>query len=225
MLTRRVQLALVTAASLGLSVSVVAPATGGAQTSTSAAPTTSAAPSSSAVPTSSAAPTTTADASSKGSSSSNGSSSDKGTAKPSTSTSAAEATEGKLSPECQAEVDRLIAEHKKKVEDGTAGSSMIGPVELGYGIINGYGSSGMPDKPECALAKDEAEETSEPQLPDWAKSSELSPEGKEAFAWIHLIIGIATGVIQLAVVLATVNPSMLDALRNGLRAVGINPDK
>ncbi len=84
-----------------------------------------------------------------------------------------------LSEECQAEVDAAKDAHKKAVKDGTAGSSFMGPQELALGIVNGYGSSGMPDEPDC-VEKEKADKPVE--LPDWLKWAELSPEGKEAFA-------------------------------------------
>ncbi|WP_347307182.1 hypothetical protein [Corynebacterium sp. SA-MJD20WY100] len=108
-----------------------------------------------------------------------------------------------LSEECQAEVDAAKDAHKKAVKDGTAGSSFMGPQELALGIVNGYGSSGMPDEPDC-VEKEKADKPVE--LPDWLKWAELSPEGKEAFAWINLILSIIGGLIGLAGTLVKVNP-------------------
>ncbi|KXB56069.1 hypothetical protein HMPREF3227_00679 [Corynebacterium sp. CMW7794] len=118
-------------------------------------------------------------------------------------TDGTETTKTALSKECQAEVDAAKEAHKKAVKDGTAGSSFMGPQELALGIVNGYGSSGMPDKPDCV----EKEKDDKPvELPDWLKWAELSPEGKEAFAWINLILSVIGGLIGLASTLVKVNP-------------------
>ncbi len=114
-----------------------------------------------------------------------------------------EGTKPALSEECQAKVDAAKEAHKKAVKDGTAGSSFMGPQELALGIVNGYGSSGMPDQPDC-VEKEKADKPVE--LPDWLKWAELSPEGKEAFAWINLILSIIGGLIGLASTLVKVNP-------------------
>ncbi|HJG43541.1 hypothetical protein [Corynebacterium phoceense] len=114
-----------------------------------------------------------------------------------------EGTKPALSEECQAEVDAAKEAHKKAVKDGTAGSSFMGPQELALGIVNGYGSSGMPDQPDC-VEKEKADKPVE--LPDWLKWAELSPEGKEAFAWINLILSMIGGLIGLASTLVKVNP-------------------
>lgn len=114
-----------------------------------------------------------------------------------------ETTKPALSEECQDEVDAAKEAHKKAVKDGTAGSSFMGPQELALGIVNGYGSSGMPDQPDC-VEKEKADKPVE--LPDWLKWAELSPEGKEAFAWINLILSMIGGLIGLASTLVKVNP-------------------
>ncbi|MBF9010714.1 hypothetical protein [Corynebacterium phoceense] len=126
-----------------------------------------------------------------------------GTATDGEKTDGTETTKTALSKECQAEVDAAKEAHKKAVKDGTAGSSFMGPQELALGIVNGYGSSGMPDKPDCV----EKEKDDKPvELPDWLKWAELSPEGKEAFAWINLILSVIGGLIGLASTLVKVNP-------------------
>lgn len=126
-----------------------------------------------------------------------------GTATNNEKTDGTETTKTELSKECQAEVDAAKEAHKKAVKDGTAGSSFMGPQELALGIVNGYGSSGMPDKPDCV----EEEKTDKPvELPGWLKWADLSPEGKEAFAWINLILSVIGGLIGLASTLVKVNP-------------------
>ena len=52
-----------------------------------------------------------------------------------------------LSPECADEVNQARKDHEAAVADGTAGSSFMGPQELANGVLNGYGSSGMPEEP------------------------------------------------------------------------------
>lgn len=208
---RRRTLAAATAASLALSL--IIPLNAGAQSSngstgssdtsgSSAQVTSSAAPTSSAAAPTSAAPTSASQTSTPAST----------TAKP-----------GTLSPECKAEVEAARKAHEQAVADGTAGSSFMGPFELGKGIINGYGSSGMPDTPQCVIDSDPANKPAE--FPDWAKSAEMTPEAEEVFAWINLVLSIGAGFIQLALILAKLNPSFLDALRPPLEAMGINTRK
>ena len=54
-----------------------------------------------------------------------------------------------LSQECADQVNQARKDHEAAVADGTAGSSFMGPQELANGVLNGYGSSGMPDTPDC----------------------------------------------------------------------------
>lgn len=129
--------------------------------------------------------------------------------------------ESGLSPECQAEVDQAIADHKVYAENG--GSSFIGPQELVRGIFAGYGSSGLPETPECALppTPEEQEEAIFEQLPDWAQSFRPSDDVREAFGWISMFITLFGGVVQLLTIVASVNPAILDPIRAALTQAGI----
>lgn len=126
-----------------------------------------------------------------------------------------------LSAECQAEVDQAKADHAAQAEAG--GSSFMGPQELLMGAVNGYGSSGMPETPECAQpeTEEEREEQALSQLPDWAQSAVPSPEAREAFAWIGAILGLVGGAAQLLTIVASINPAVLDPIRSALKAAGI----
>src|SRR5699024_10730843 len=75
------------------------------------------------------------------------------------------------SPECQAAIEKPNEDHEAGVQDGTVGSSFMGPQELAFGILNGYGSSGMPTPPECIEEEEEAKADERwEKVPDFAKS-------------------------------------------------------
>ncbi|KAA8725402.1 hypothetical protein [Corynebacterium phocae] len=123
---------------------------------------------------------------------------------------------------CQEEVDKAYADHKKAVDDGTAGSSFIGPKELVFGAISGYGSSGMPKLPDCAKAKPGETKPKTPvKFPEWAKSAESSPEMEEAFEWLSFMAILVGGLIQALAVVAKFNPGILSPIRDALAGAGI----
>src|SRR5699024_1174919 len=75
------------------------------------------------------------------------------------------------SPYCLLAFAKAKEEHEAGVEAGTVGSSSIGPQELAFGILNGYGSSGMPTPPECIEEEEEAKADERwEKVPDFAKS-------------------------------------------------------
>lgn len=154
--------------------------------------------------------------STEGSSSSNAASAD--TKKPEAA-SPSKADTNTVDAACRAEIDRLKQEHKEAAENGTAGSSFMGPQELALGIINGYGSSGMPETPACAINEDG---TTKVELPEWAKSAEMTDEAKEAFAWINMLVGVAGVLVQLVSMLAAINPAFLQDIVNAARNAGFH---
>lgn len=126
--------------------------------------------------------------------------------------------QSKISKECQAEIDKAAADHKAAVKDGTAGSSFMGPGELAQGVLAGYGSSGLPKKPQCQI---DAEANSKPQNPSWAKWNEVSPEVEEVFQWISATLAVAGGLLQFVIVLAKIDPSFLNPLKDALTKANI----
>ena len=126
-----------------------------------------------------------------------------------------------LSPECKAQVDQARKEHEQAVADGTAGSSFMGPEELALGVLNGYGSSGMPAVPDCIDAEKEAKLQKEwDEMPEWVQSARPTETSKEVGAWlagIASLLGVGINVMALAV---QFNPQFRNQLAATLRSMG-----
>lgn len=126
-----------------------------------------------------------------------------------------------LSPECKAQVDQARKEHEQAVADGTAGSSFMGPEELALGVLNGYGSSGMPAVPDCIDAEKEAKLQKEwDEMPEWVQSARPTETSKEVGAWlagIASLLGVGINVMALAV---QFNPEFRNQLAATLRSMG-----
>lgn len=159
-------------------------------------------------------------------SSSNNGSSNSGTASTTTPAAGATTTAPKkvdgvvLSPECQAEVDAAVAEHKQAAANG--GSSFVGPQELIDGMSSGYGSSGMPDNPECVKTEKEKKIQADwDKMPEWVQSARPNETADEVFSWIGVIMATLAGLMQVAVMAAKFNPALLDPVRDALRAANI----
>lgn len=132
-----------------------------------------------------------------------------------------------LSAECQAQVDKYIADHKAKVEAGTAGSSFTGPQELLNGLSSGYGLHGMPEKPACVAAEKDAaakakEEENWSKMPEWAQSARPSEETKEIFSWVSIALTGVAAVVQALAMVAKSNPAILEPVKEMLRNAGVN---
>ena len=132
-----------------------------------------------------------------------------------------------LSAECQAQVDKAKQAHKDAFENGTAGSSFMGPQELLKGIFNGYGSSGMPKTPDCVAAEQNAadkakEEEKWSKMPEWAQSARPSEETKEVFSWISVALTGVAAVVQALAMVAKSNPALLEPVKEMLRNAGVN---
>ena len=126
-----------------------------------------------------------------------------------------------LSEECANQVRKAQEEHEKAVTDGTAGSSFMGPQELGLGILNGYGSSGMPAEPDCVQAeKDAALEKEWDEMPDWVQSARPNDTAEEVFAWIGGAVALLSVGINLLAAVAQSNPAVLNDLRTFLKSHG-----
>ena len=126
-----------------------------------------------------------------------------------------------LSPECKAQVDQARKEHEQAVADGTAGSSFMGPEELALGVLNGYGSSGMPAVPDCIDAEKEAKLQKEwDEMPEWVQSARPTETSREIGAWmagIASLLGVSVNVMALAV---QFNPQFRNQLAATLRSMG-----
>lgn len=125
-----------------------------------------------------------------------------------------------LSAGCQEEVDKAKEEHEKAVAEGTVGSSLIGPEELVQGLGNGYGSSGMPEVPECV----EEEQTEEDwkDMPEWMMSLKPGAPAAEIISIVSTVVGLGAAVIQGLVIVAQVNPAVLEPVRAALKQAGFN---
>lgn len=170
--------------------------------------------------------TTAAPAANGGSSDSQGSGSSNSGAASTTTPAGATTTAPKpvdgvvLSPECQAEVDAAVDAHKQVAANG--GSSFVGPKELIDGMSSGYGSSGMPDTPECVKTEKEKKiEADWDKMPEWLQSARPNETADEVFSWIGVIMATLAGLLQVAVMATKINPALLDPVRDALRAANI----
>ncbi|MDO5031414.1 hypothetical protein [Corynebacterium sp.] len=126
-----------------------------------------------------------------------------------------------LSEECKAEVKQAEKDHEEAVANGTAGSSFMGPQELIFGILDGYGSSGMPKVPDCVDAdKKAALEKKWDEMPDWLQSARPNETVDEVFAWIGGFLGLLAAGLQATIIMAKIDPSILDGLRYQLKKAG-----
>ncbi|WP_053089082.1 hypothetical protein [Corynebacterium aurimucosum] len=126
-----------------------------------------------------------------------------------------------LSEECADAVRKAREEHENAVADDTAGSSFMGPKELGLGILNGYGSSGMPEVPDCVQEEKDAELEKEwDEMPDWVQSARPNDTAEEVFAWIGGAAALLSVGINLLAAVAQSNPAVLNDLRAFLKSHG-----
>ncbi|MGO2426359.1 MAG: hypothetical protein ACTH7R_08395 [Corynebacterium flavescens] len=135
---------------------------------------------------------------------------------------AAHAEDGGLAPKCQKAVEDAKAAHQAAVENGTAGSSFMGPKELMLGLANGYGSSGMPKTPKCVdeqAAEDEQKEWD--NMPDFVQFLRPGTATAEGMAWAGAILGLGAAAVQGLALIAKSDPSILEPLRAALKQAGI----
>ena len=126
-----------------------------------------------------------------------------------------------LSPECADEVNQARKDHEAAVADGTAGSSFMGPQELANGVLNGYGSSGMPETPDCVEEEKEAELQKEwDEMPEFVQSARPTEKTKEIYAWVGGALALLSVGIRVLVVAAEYDPSILNGLRAFLKSMG-----
>ena len=126
-----------------------------------------------------------------------------------------------LSPECADEVNQARKDHEAAVADGTAGSSFMGPQELANGVLNGYGSSGMPETPDCVEEEKEAELQKEwDEMPEFVQSARPTEKSKEIYAWVGGALALLSVGIRVLVVAAEYDPSILNGLRAFLKSMG-----
>ena len=125
------------------------------------------------------------------------------------------------SDECKEAVEKAREEHEEAVEDGTVGSSFMGPQELACGIANGYGSSGMPEEPNCIEEEDEqaADERWE-TVPDSLKSMRGNETTDMIFAVVGAILAVGGSLTQAATILAAFSPEARDQIASVLQQFG-----
>lgn len=135
---------------------------------------------------------------------------------------AAQAEEGGLTESCQQEVEDAKAAHQAAVDDGTAGSSFMGPKELMLGLANGYGSSGMPTPPDCVAEHEkEVENQKWDEMPDFVQFLRPGTPIAEGIAWAGAILGLGAAAVQGLALIAKSDPSILEPLRAALKQAGI----
>ena len=122
---------------------------------------------------------------------------------------------------CQAQVEEAKGIHEAKIAAGTAGSSLVGPQELLQGLGQGYGSSGMPEVPDCVRQAAEDEEQKEwDEMPDWLQWLRPGGSAAEAISWAGVILGLGAALVQGLVIISKVDPSVLEPVRNALKQLG-----
>ncbi len=126
-----------------------------------------------------------------------------------------------LSQECADQVNQARKDHEAAVADGTAGSSFMGPQELANGVLNGYGSSGMPDTPDCVEEEKEAKLQKDwDEMPEFVQSARPTEKSKEIYAWVGGALALLSVGIRVLVVAAEFDPSILNGLRAFLKSMG-----
>ena len=97
----------------------------------------------------------------------------------------------------------------------------MGPQELANGVLNGYGSSGMPDTPDCVEEEKEAELQKEwDEMPEFVQSARPTEKSKEIYAWVGGALALLSVGIRVLVVAAEFDPSILNGLRAFLKSMG-----
>ncbi|WP_165242544.1 hypothetical protein [Corynebacterium lizhenjunii] len=115
--------------------------------------------------------------------------------------------------ECKAQVEAAKKAHREK-----GGSSFVGPGEFAQGVINGYGSSGMPKLPECAQKPGDKKDDDPYKKPEFQLLN-VPDSVIEAFTWIGAIMSGIAGMIQLVTVIAKFNPDVANMIRHQLKGL------
>lgn len=127
-----------------------------------------------------------------------------------------------LSEECAAAVKQARLDHEQAVANGDAGSSFMGPQELAFGLINGYGSSGMPEVPDCIA--DEAEEREDAkwdELPEELQSFRGNETSETILAVLSGIVTTAGVLVQAAIGMARISPEFRAQVKDVFAQFGI----
>ena len=97
----------------------------------------------------------------------------------------------------------------------------MGPQELANGVLNGYGSSGMPDTPDCVEEEKEAKLQKDwDEMPEFVQSARPTEKSKEIYAWVGGALALLSVGIRVLVVAAEFDPSILNGLRAFLKSMG-----
>ena len=125
------------------------------------------------------------------------------------------------SDECKTAIEQAKEDHETGVADGTVGSSFMGPQELAFGILNGYGSSGMPTPPECIEDEEEAKADERwEKVPDFAQSMRGNDTTDMIFAVIGAILAVGGSLTQAAGIVATFSPEARAQIAGFLKNMG-----
>lgn len=133
---------------------------------------------------------------------------------------------GELSEECKAQVDAAVEKHKKNIQDGNGGSSIMLPQEFLNGLVNGYGSSGMPEQPDCVA--DELDEQQRKEIvdlmerwtPEFIWASSTPDETYDVLRIVWAVLGAVGVLINVYAGVAAAYPPALKPLEDFLRSVG-----
>lgn len=128
------------------------------------------------------------------------------------------------SAECQEAIEQARKDHEEGIDNGTIpGSSFMGPQELAFSVLNGYGSSGMPKAPDCIEEEDEQKEDERwEQVPDFAKSMRGNDTTDLILAVVGAIVSVGGSLTQAAAILATFSPEVRNQIASALKQLGIN---
>ncbi|MDY3127623.1 MAG: hypothetical protein SOW59_05770 [Corynebacterium sp.] len=126
-----------------------------------------------------------------------------------------------LSDECAAEVIAARKQHEENIAKGQAGSSFMGPQELALGIVNGYGSSGMPKEPDCIDAeKKAAEDARWEKMPAALQSMRGNETTQLIFEVLSILLALGSGLTTLAQAYVAFVPGGREDARAFLRNAG-----
>lgn len=128
------------------------------------------------------------------------------------------------SAECQEAIEQARKDHEEGIDNGTIpGSSFMGPQELAFSVLNGYGSSGMPKAPDCIEEEDEQKEDERwEQVPDFAKSMRGNDTTDLILAVVGAIVSVGGSLTQAAAILATFSPEVRNQIASALKQLGLN---
>ena len=124
-----------------------------------------------------------------------------------------------LSAECKAQVEAAKQEHLKNIEEGKGGVNLSNPNKFLEGLLNGYGTAGMPKQPDCVTK--EAQQQQLDSLTKLGSSEETAEKFLKVSQWTAVIAGAVAAVLQTYAAIAKFNPAVLEPLKAALDRLGI----